>query len=174
MAAADIPMATLERNWGMVDRAIEGLGDDVWNAQPNDQSNSIAWLLWHMTRVVDTFVNTRFRSHAQLWEQDGWNEKCGMASESGTGQGMSSEEIAAWPAPSRDALIGYYEAVKVCAREWLGSVTDADLAGTITLPNNPEPRPVSDMLGTLVYDNTVHGGQIAYLRGYYGGLGWFV
>lgn len=174
MAAADIPMATLERNWGMVDRALDGLNDEVWNAQPNDQSNSIAWLLWHMTRVVDTFVNTRFRSGQELWVADGWNEKCGLAGESGTGQGMSAADIAAWQAPSREALTGYYDAVKICAREFLGSVTDEDLAGTITLPNNPEPRPKSDMLGTLVYDNTVHGGQIAYLRGYYGGLGWFV
>jgi len=26
----------------------------------------------------------------------------------------------------------------------------------------------------VVYDNYVHGGQIAYLRGYYKGMGWFV
>ena len=37
-----------------------------------------------------------------------------------------------------------------------------------------ETRAVSDMLGILVYDNVVHGSQIAYLRGYYKGLGWIV
>ncbi len=174
MSAADISKGTLERNWGMVDRALDGLGDEAWNAQPNDQSNSIAWLLWHMTRVVDAIVNERIRSLPQLWVQDAWHEKCGMGADVGTGQGMSAEDVAAWQAPSREALTGYYEAIKDCAREWLGSVTDEDLAGTITVGNAAEPRPVADMLGTVVYDNTVHGGQIAYLRGYYRGIGWFV
>ena len=173
MPSAAISLTTLERNWGMVDRALDGLGDEAWNAQPNDQSNSIAWLLWHMTRVVDTFVNTRFRSQPELWVSDGWAEKCGMSADAGTGQGMSVEDVAAWQAPSRESLTGYYEAVKACAREWLGSVSDETMAGTITMPNG-DPRPAADMLGTLVYDNTVHGGQIAYLRGYYRGMGWFV
>ena len=86
---------------------------------------------------------------------------------------MSAEDVAAWAAPSQEALSGYYEAVKACARDYLGSLTEDDLAGTITMPNG-DLRPKADMLGTLVYDNTVHGGQIAYLRGYYRGMGWFV
>jgi hypothetical protein len=56
----------------------------------------------------------------------------------------------------------------------LGSLTDADLEASLVVPPANEPRAVSDMLGILVYDNVVHGGQIAYLRGYYKGLGWFV
>jgi hypothetical protein len=28
------------------------------------------------------------------------------------------------------------------------------------------------LLGVLVWDNCAHGGQIAYLRGYYEGMGW--
>ncbi len=175
MPATDVVRTTLERNWGMVDRALDGLDDAAWAAQPNDQSNSIAWLLWHMTRVVDVFVNTRFRSQPQLWVQDGWHAKCGMNDDPAfTGQGMSSGEVAAWEGPSREALLGYYEAVKANARGWLETVTEADLASPVTVPNSPEPRPLSDMLGTLVFDNTVHGGQIAYLRGYYKGMGWFV
>ncbi len=53
-------------------------------------------------------------------------------------------------------------------------LTDADLSGSVVAPPAIESRPVSDLLGILVYDNVVHGGQIAYLRGYYQGMGWFV
>jgi len=174
MPATDVIKTALERNWGMVDRALDGLDDATLARQPNDQSNSMAWLLWHMNRVVDTFVNTRFQSKPQLWVQDGWHQKFGMGDDSGTGQGMSPEEVAAWVSPPRDVLLGYYEAVKASARDYLASMTDADLAGSIVAPPTNEPRPVSDMLGILIYDNTVHGGQIAYLRGYYKGMGWFV
>ena len=57
----------------MVDRALEGLDDAILAQQPNANSNSVAWLLWHMTRVVDTFVNSRLQSKPQLWVQDGWH-----------------------------------------------------------------------------------------------------
>ena len=70
--------------------------------------------------------------------------------------------------------MGYFEAIKSAARDYLGSLTDADLDASRVVPPANEPRAVSDMLGVLVYDNVVHGGQIAYLRGYYKGLGWFV
>ena len=79
-----------------------------------------------------------------------------------------------WTTPSRDVLLGYYEAVKTSARDYLTSLKDADLSGSVVAPPGNESRPVSDLLGILVYDNVVHGGQIAYLRGYYRGMGWFV
>jgi uncharacterized damage-inducible protein DinB len=175
MAAKDVVSSALDRNWGMVDRAIEGIDDATLNRQPNDQSNSIAWLSWHMNRVVDVFINDRLQSKPQLWVQDGWHEKFGMSDDPGqTGQGMTSEQTSAWAAPSREVLLGYAEAVKTSAREYLASITDADLEGTVVVPPSNEPRPVSDLLGILVYDNVVHGGQIAYLRGYFAGMGWFV
>ncbi len=175
MAATDVIKTSLERNWGMVDRALEGLNDAILAQQPNANSNSVAWLLWHMTRVVDTFVNSRLKSKPQLWVQDGWHQKFGMSDDPGqTGQGMSSEDLAARTTPSRNVLLGYYEAVKTGARDYLTSLTDADLSGSVVVPPATEPRPVSDLLGILVFDNVVHGGQIAYLRGYYEGMGWFV
>ena len=175
MAATVVIKTALERNWGMVDRAREGLDDATLAQQPNANSNSVAWLLWHMTRVVDTFVNSRLQSKPQLWVQDGWHQKFGLNDDPGqTGQGMSSEDLAAWTTPSRDVLLGYYEAVKTSARDYLTSLKDADLSGSVVAPPGNESRPVSDLLGILVYDNVVHGGQIAYLRGYYRGMGWFV
>ena len=71
-------------------------------------------------------------------------------------------------------MLGYFEAVKTSARDYLTSLTDADLSGSVVVQPANESRPVSDLLGILVYDNVVHGGQIAYLRGYYQGMGWFV
>ncbi len=45
MAATDVIKTSLERNWGMVDRALEGPDDATLSSQPNDQSNSIALLV---------------------------------------------------------------------------------------------------------------------------------
>ncbi len=171
MAATDVISIALARNWSMVDNAIQSLSDDDLTQQPNDQSNSVAWLLWHMNRVVDNMIHTRLQSQRQLWVLDGWHQKFGMSDEeSDFGMGWTAEQVAAWQAPSRDILLGYYDAMKASAKDYLASLSDAELDKSVMVGN--ESRGVSDLLGVLVYDNVVHGGQIAYLRGFYGGMGW--
>ena len=171
MAATDVISIALARNWSMVDNAIQSLSDDNLTQQPNDQSNSVAWLLWHMNRVVDNMIHTRLQSQRQLWVLDGWHQKFGMSDEeSDFGMGWTAEQVAAWKAPVRDVLLGYYDAMKASARDYLASLSDAELDKSVMVGN--ESRGVSDLLGVLVYDNVVHGGQIAYLRGFYGGMGW--
>lgn len=175
MAATDVISTSLERNWGMVDRALEGLDDAIITRQPNEDSNSIAWLLWHMTRVVDRLVNDRLQSKPQIWIEAGWNQRFGMDGDAETtGQGMTKAETAEWKSPAKEVLVGYFEAVKTSAREYLSALNDDGLEGSIVVPPANEARLISDMLGVLVYDNITHGGQIAYLRGYYQGMGWFV
>ena len=171
MAATDVISIALARNWSMVDNAIQSLSDDDLTQQPNDQSNSVAWLLWHMNRVVDNMIHTRLQSQRQLWVLDGWHQKFGMSDEeSDFGMGWTAEQVAAWKAPARDVLLGYYDAMKASARDYLASLSDSELDKSVMVGN--ESRGVSDLLGVLVYDNVVHGGQIAYLRGFYGGMGW--
>ena len=171
MAATDVISIALARNWSMVDNAIQSLSDNDLTQQPNDQSNSVAWLLWHMNRVVDNMIHTRLQSQRQLWVLDGWHQKFGMSDEeSDFGMGWTAEQVAAWQAPSRDVLMGYYEAMKASAKDYLASLSDAELDQSVVVGN--ESRAVSDLLGVLVYDNVVHGGQIAYLRGFFGGMGW--
>ena len=78
MLPAESIIYALQRNWDMVDSALEGLDEAAMVRQPSDQCNSAAWILWHMTRVVDMFIHTRLRSIPQLWTQDGWYEKFHM------------------------------------------------------------------------------------------------
>ena len=117
----------LERNWGMVDRAIDGLSDETLARQISDSDNSIGWLLFHMSRVVDVFMNARFQGKPQLWIEDGWCEKFGLSDDpETTGQGWDTARVAAWPRPlpSKDVLVGYYEAMKACCQDYMSSVTD--------------------------------------------------
>ena len=171
MLPAESILYALQRNWDMVDSALEGLDEATMARQPADQCNSAAWILWHMNRVVDNMIHTRLQSKRQLWVLDGWHQKFGMSDEeSDFGMGWTADQVAAWQAPSRDVLLGYYDAMKASAKDYLASLSDAELDKSVMVGN--ESRGVSDLLGVLVYDNVVHGGQIAYLRGFYGGMGW--
>ena len=59
----------LQRNWDMVSTAVAGVDDAALARMPNDQSNSIAWLVWHMTRVVDRFIHGRFLDTGQVMDR---------------------------------------------------------------------------------------------------------
>ena len=174
MSATETAISALERNWGMVDRALEDVDDEMLGSQPNDQSNSMGWLLWHMSRIVDRFVHTWCQDTPQLWVRESWYERFGLDDDlNNTGQGWSEERVAAWQLPAKDLLVGYYDVVKAAASEYIQSLSASDLERQITLPPDP-PLQIGSFLGVMVYDNCVHGGQIAYLRGYYKGMGWFV
>ena len=71
VVAAEGLLTALERNWTMVDTALAGMDDATLARQPNPQCNSIAWTLWHINRVLDTFVHTRLQSQPQLWAKEG-------------------------------------------------------------------------------------------------------
>ena len=174
MSATETAMSALERNWGMVDRALEGMDDATLQARPNDQSNSMGWLLWHKTRIVDRFVHTWCQEAPQVWIKDGWNETFGLDDDiNNTGGGWTKEQVEAWKLPAKESLVDYFEGVKAATREYIGSLSTSDLERELTIPPRPAAS-IATLLGVVVFDNCVHGGQIAYLRGYYEGMGWFV
>ena len=170
---AESILYALQRNWDMVDAALEGLDDAAMARQPSNECNSAAWILWHMNRVVDNFVHTRFRSIPNLWVQDGWHQKFGMSGDlEDRGVGWTAEQVAAWTPPSKEIQLGYYETIKTAAIEYLESATFEDLEKRMVNAPVAEPRSVAVLLGQMTWDNIAHGGQIAYLRGLFIGIGW--
>ena len=174
MAGAEAILSALERNWDMVDAALAGLDDAALGRRPSEQSNSVAWVLWHMDRVVDTFINVRLQSKSQLWITGRWYERHGMSDDPDErGVGWTADQVGAWAVPPRESMLGYYEAVKADARAYISSRTDRDMDVSKVIPPSSEPRTIGAALGQMTWDNVAHGGQIAYLRGLFLGMGWY-
>ena len=164
----------MERNWEMIDEALVDLDETAMIRQPTDQCNSVAWILWHLSRVTDMFVFTRFRALPQAWVSEGWHEKFGMPrDEEDRGVGWSAAQVAQWSPPPKTTQLSYYETMKDHTRDFLATVTPEELERKIVIGNIPEPRTISACMGQMVWDTVAHGGQIAYLRGYFRGMGWF-
>ena len=114
----------LERNWDMVDRALDGMDEATMARRPNDHCNSIAWLLWHMNRVWDGLIHDWLTETTQIWVSQGWHQKYGMSDDPAKrGVGWTAEQVGAWQPPSREVQLGYYEAIKTDIREYLASMT---------------------------------------------------
>ena len=174
MSSADGILAALQWNWRMVDGTLADIDEAAMARQPRPQCNSIAWTLWHMNRVVDTFVHERIAADSPLWLSDGWCEKYGMSdSPEDRGAGWSAEQVAAWTPPSKEVQLGYYEAVKEAGRTRIAALSEEQLAHRSVIPPMQEPRSVAQALGQITWDNVSHGGQISYIRGLFDGMGWY-
>ena len=99
----------LERNWEMIDSALAGMDDDMLSRAPADGCNSAAWILWHLSRVMDMFVHFRLQDAEQLWNKDGWADKFSIQPGiEDRGVGWTAEQVADWVPPSREVQEDYY------------------------------------------------------------------
>lgn len=173
MSDAATTLFALKRNWDMVSSAVDGVDDDTLNRMPNEESNSMSWLIWHMTRVADRFIHARFLDTGQLWTDGGWHQKFGMEADPDQfGIGWSTQQVAEWDCPSREVLMGYYDAVNEATRDYISSLDATGMERQVPAAQPGATMSVADALGILVWDNIVHGGQVAFIRGYFGGTGW--
>jgi uncharacterized damage-inducible protein DinB len=161
---------TLNTN-NFVKPALQGLSDEDLLKRPNDQCNPIGWLLWHQTRVEDA-ITSNVSGKPQTWIEGQWHEKFGMPANAGDiGIGHSLEQVAAFR-PTAANLLGYLDAVREKSLAVLKSLSAEDLDREVPAPGGGT-RKIGDFLGTIMVDNFHHSGQIAYLRGYLTGKGWF-
>jgi len=71
MHAKDILIDGFNRIQEEVHAAVEGLGPDDLNTRPYEPGNSIAWLVWHLTRVQDDHMADAFGLD-QVWLAQDW------------------------------------------------------------------------------------------------------
>jgi DinB superfamily len=89
-----------------VDDLFAGLTDAQVRARPHGL-NSVAWLVWHATRVEDAAVSRFVADRPQVLGEAGWNRRLG-ADRRDVGSGMNAVEVDALGAQiDPTALRGY-------------------------------------------------------------------
>jgi hypothetical protein len=95
MASTDLLVDAFERIRDAVHPAVNGLSTDDLAFRPNDGSNSIAWLVWHLTRIQDDHV-AGLDGGEQVWIADGWADRFDLSLDpADTGYGHGPEDVAA-------------------------------------------------------------------------------
>jgi hypothetical protein len=147
-----------------VHRAVGGLTPEQLAFRVDDAANSVAWLVWHLTRVQDDHVADAAGT-PQLWTAGGWADRFGLPfSAAETGYGHSGKQVAAVRVESGDLLTGYHDAV--CARtvDYVGALTDGDLTRIVDRAWDP-PVTLGVRLVSVIADDLQHAGQAAFVRG---------
>ena len=146
-----------------VDDAVDGLTNDALAFRVDPQANSIAWLVWHLTRIQDDHIAAAFGVE-QVWIGDGWVERFGMPFDARAhGYGHTTEEVGA-VRTSADLLLGYHEAVHLQTVRLVRDVTDDDLDRVVDRRWDP-PVTLGVRLVSVVADDLMHAGQAAFVRG---------
>ncbi|MFE5398921.1 DinB family protein [Streptomyces sp. NPDC056568] len=164
MHAKDILIEGYGRIREEVHSAVEGLDPDGLNARPTDGANSVAWLVWHLTRVQDDHVADAFGLD-QVWLTAGWEKRFGLGlPPEDTGYGHSAAQVARVRVDSAELLTGYYDAVHEQTLTALRSLAAKDLERIVDENWDP-PVTLGARLVSVLSDDLQHVGQAAYARG---------
>jgi uncharacterized damage-inducible protein DinB len=165
MDAKELLLRSLEESNGYLTRALNGLTQEEATWSPSPECNSIAFILWHMTRVEDFFVNRVIKREKELYETKKWQEKLGTPVKA---YGYTVEDLRTWSAPKLEILREYANSVRESTLAFLNSISPEKLSEVPRPDRSPDSIGVT--LGHVTTEIALHVGQIAYLRGVKRGL----
>lgn len=113
------------------ERTLGGLSDDQFRVRPREDLNSLAWVMFHIARAEDIFLNPILAGRSQVFD-DAWANKLGVARKD-FGIGMSSAEVTELTRQiDLGALREYRDAVGRRTREVVGGWAAKDWEGVST------------------------------------------
>ncbi len=165
MNAKELILSSLEQSQGYLTRALDGLTQEEASWCSGPECNNIAFILWHMTRVEDFFVNRVLKRERELYEAEGRQEELGTPDKAFQ---FTLEELQAWPVPKMELLREYADSVRQKTLAFIES-TPPEKMSELARPDRP-PDTIGAILGRVSTETALHVGQIAYLRGVQRGM----
>ncbi|RNL79769.1 mycothiol transferase [Nocardioides marmorisolisilvae] len=163
MDVGEVYLEALGRVTEQVPQIVDGLGIDDLAWRPDPGANSIAWLLWHLTRVADEYSAVYAGTEAR-WVAGGWYDRFGLPfGPEAHGYGQTAEEVAQVRVAG-DLLAGYYAEVEPVLTGYLGTLGPAALDEVVDADYDP-PVTLGVRMVSIVDDMVQHVAQAAYLRG---------
>ncbi|MEU9759116.1 DUF664 domain-containing protein [Streptomyces sp. NPDC047985] len=164
MNSADLLTDAFGRVQETVHAAVEGASRADLHARLDDGANTIAWLVWHLTRVQDDHVSD-VAGVEQVWSAQDWAGRFDLPfEESATGYGHSSADVAAVRVKSGDLLLGYYDAVHEQTLAFVRGLDGRSLNRVVDEAWSP-PVTLGVRLISVISDDLQHAGQAEFVRG---------
>lgn len=167
MKSNELLLDAFARIRDIVAATLESVDDESLVRRPGGAGNSIAWLIWHLSRVEDVQVASA-AGVEQAWTSQEFAGRFKLPlPERDTGYGHSSDKVDAVQAPPA-LLLEYYDAVHRQTVAFVKTLGDEDLDRVVDTRWNP-PVTLGVRLVSTIADCLQHAGQAAYAKGL-GGL----
>lgn len=139
----------------------DGLTEQVATYRPDPEANTVAWLLWHLSRVQDDHV-AALAGTDQEWPA--WRERFGLPfDDDATGYGQSAEQVGQVRVAA-DLLAGYHADVHAASLRYAKGLTGDELERVVDENWDP-PVTAAVRLVSVLGDTLQHLGQAAYVAG---------
>ena len=166
----------LTENYGsaqkVMERALQGLTQEDLSWQPRPDCNSIGWTTWHLTRSLDSIMSS-ITGKEELWISEKWHNKFNRPPDPrDNGYGHSPEQVAALRCPDTDTLLDYHKAVLQSSKDYLATLSSADLDRKVDDYMSQFFPTVGSRLIVALDELLQHAGQVGYIRGLIHGKGW--
>ena len=145
---------------------LDGLTEAESRWQASLDSNSIQWLVWHMARVEDSWIN-KIAGGESVWDTGVWAAKTGITYDN-SGYGQSADDVRAMPDVNMSDLVQYYDSVRSAAFKVIDATNDEDMDNEFTRGSRSVTW--SWILGHVIVEESQHLGQVAFVRGLIRGL----
>ncbi|MGI8647681.1 MAG: hypothetical protein DLM55_10105 [Acidimicrobiales bacterium] len=164
MVHTELLTDAFDRVRGVVHAATAGLTGKELAIRLDSEANSIAWLVWHLTRVQDDHI-AELANTEQAWTAQGWYERFQLPlPPDSTGYGHSSMDVATVQVDSAQLLTGYHDAVHEQTTRYIRELGDSDFSRVIDESWNPSVT-LGVRLISVISDDLQHAGQAAFIRG---------
>jgi uncharacterized damage-inducible protein DinB len=151
----------------LVRSAVEGLTPEQLRTAPAEGANTVAWLVWHLTRIQDGYL-AELTGQEQVYVTGDRARSFGLKPDpDDNGYGYTAAQVLAVRPESAAVLVDYYQAVHERTLAYLGGLTAADLDRVVDESWDP-PVTLGVRLVSILNDDTQHVGQAAYVRGLLG------
>jgi uncharacterized damage-inducible protein DinB len=161
---ADLLLDSLARVRETAHWVLDDTPEHLLATPPAPGANTVAWLVWHLTRVQDDHV-AEVAGVEQVYTAQGFGERFELPfGPSAIGYGHSSADVAKVRPESPDLLLAYHDAVHDQTVQYLRGITDADLDRVVDERWDP-PVTLGVRLVSVVNDDLQHAGQAAFVRG---------
>ena len=129
--------------------------------RPGDESNNIAWTVWHMTRGFDRRISL-ISGEDQIWISEKWYKSYNLPrSDKDLGIGHTSQQVSKITPVKLSVLTEYYESVHKKMLRYFNTQQSSDYDKIIPATKNT----IGYELMRMVAGNMQHVGQINYIRG---------
>ena len=143
-------------------QAIDDLTPEELRWQAAPEANTIEWILWHMFRVEDTWIQFFIQNHTEIWEHQNWTDVFGLPPRD-NGFGHTVEQVSHFPNLDLAKLLAYGEEVRQGTLAYLSDLNSNEFN---LVPRERRPNiTVADVFRQVIGEFYQHTGQIAYIKG---------
>lgn len=146
-------------------KMVKGLSSADLYFRATPTANSIGFLLWHVSRWEDRWINQRIQKLSEVWVSEGWYRKLCLP-EDAVGSGYTSKQVEKVIIPDLNMLLAYMDAVHAKAQAYVRALDPAGLDKTVfEMPGRPGTP--FQILRQLAHHESQHNGQIEFIIGNY-------